>query len=176
MQTVKWEHYSLVAHNTLTRTFIEELAQMRRSPSTIDNYSRDLEDFLQATAEIPFATVLEADETFIARYLDGLWSRPAHRNSGHKSSREKITYVTGSNLSLNTIRRRISTIRLFYDWCIRVRQRHDPLNPVQKGMFFPFELWTIFYAWSDDRAGDFEVTSSVVRPGVEIAHHSMPRW
>jgi len=23
------------------------------------------------------------------------------------------------------------------------------------------------YAWSDDRAGHFEVTSSVVRPGVE---------
>jgi integrase/recombinase XerC len=133
MQAVKWEHYPLVAQNTLTRTFIEELAQVRKSPSTIDNYSRDLEDFLQATAEIPFATVLEADETLIARYLDGLWSRPARRGSGHKSSREKITYVTGSHLSLNTIRRRISTVRLFYDWCIRVRQRRDQLNPVKRG-------------------------------------------
>src|SRR5437588_1191731 len=34
-------------------------------------------------------------------------------------------------------------------------------------LFFTFEIWTIFYAWSDDRAGHFEVTSSVVRPGVE---------
>jgi integrase/recombinase XerC len=134
MQIVKWQHYPLVAQNTLTRTFIEELTQMRRSPSTIDNYSRDLEDFLQATAEIPFATVLETDETLITRYLDGLWTRPARRGSGHQSSRDKITYVTGSNLSLNTIRRRISTIRLFYDWCIRARQRHDPLSPVPKGI------------------------------------------
>jgi predicted RNase H-like HicB family nuclease len=43
-------------------------------------------------------------------------------------------------------------------------------------LFFTFEIWTIFYAWSDDRAGHFEVTSSVVRPGVESAHHSMPGW
>lgn len=134
MQTIQWEHYPLVAQNTLTRTFIEELAQVRKSPSTIDNYSRDLEDFLQATIETPFSIVLEADETLIARYLDGLWSRPARRGSGHKSSRDKITHITGSHLSLNTIRRRISTVRLFYDWCIRVRQRHDALNPVPRGI------------------------------------------
>ncbi len=27
MQTLKWEYYPLVAQNTLTRAFIEELAQ-----------------------------------------------------------------------------------------------------------------------------------------------------
>jgi len=134
MQTIRWEYYPLVAHNSVTRAFIEELAQVRRSPSTIDNYSRDLEDFLQAFTDIPFPAVLEADESQIARYIDSLWSRPAHRGSGHKSSRDKITYLTGSHLSLNTIRRRVSTVRLFYDWCIRVRKRHDPLNPVPRGV------------------------------------------
>lgn len=134
MQTIKWEYCPLVAHNPVTHAYIEELAQVQRSPSTIDNYSRDLEDFLQAVADLPFSAVLEANETLIARYIDGLWSRPARRGSGHKSSRENITYVTGSNLSLNTIRRRVSTVRLFYDWCIRVRQRRDPLNPVSKGV------------------------------------------
>jgi len=134
MQTVRWEFYPLVAHNSVTRAFIEELAQVRRSPSTIDNYSRDLEDFLQAFTDIAFPAVLEADESQIARYVDGLWSRPARRGSGHTSSREKITYVTGAKLALNTIRRRVSTIRVFYDWCIRVRKRHDPLNPVPRGV------------------------------------------
>jgi len=134
MQTVKWEYYPLVAQNTLTRAFIEELAQVRRSPSTVDNYSRDLEDFLQALVEVPFSAVLEANETLIARYLDSLWNRPARRGSGHKLSREHVTPITGSHLSLNTIRRHVSTIRLFYDWCIRVRQRHDLLNPVPKGV------------------------------------------
>ena len=71
MQTVRWEYYPLVAHNAVTRAFIEELAQVRRSPSTIDNYSRDLEDFLQAFTDLPFPAVLEADESQIARYVDG---------------------------------------------------------------------------------------------------------
>ena len=61
MQTVRWEFYPLVAHNSVTRAFIEELAQVRRSSSTIDNYSRDLEDFLQAFTDLPFPAVLEAD-------------------------------------------------------------------------------------------------------------------
>lgn len=134
MQTVRWELYPLVAHNSVTRAFIEELAQVRRSSSTIDNYSRDLEDFLQAFTDLPFPAVLEAGESQIARYVDGLWSRPARRGSGHPSSRENITYVTGSKLALNTIRRRVSTIRVFYDWCIRVRLRQDQLNPVPRGV------------------------------------------
>ena len=134
MQTVRWELYPLVASNPVTRAFIEELAQVRKSPSTIDNYSRDLEDFLQASTDTPFSTLLEADERLIARYVDGLWSRPARRGSGQKSPREKVTRITGSNLALNTIRRRVSTIRVYYDWCIRVRKRQDRLNPVPKGV------------------------------------------
>ena len=134
MQTIKWEHYPQVAHNRATRAFIEELAQVHKSPSTLDNYSRDLEDFLQAVSAIPWASVLEADETLIAQYVDGLWSRPARRGSGHQTSRDRITYVTGSKLSLNTIRRRLSTIRIFFDWCIRVHHRRNPLNPVPKGV------------------------------------------
>ena len=91
MQTIKWEHYPQVAQNRATRAFIEELAQVRKSPSTLDNYGRDLEDFLQAVSAIPFEDVLEADETLIAHYVDGLWSRPARRGSGHQMSRDKIT-------------------------------------------------------------------------------------
>jgi integrase/recombinase XerD len=134
MQTVRWELYPLVSENPVTRAFIEELAQVRKSPSTVDNYSRDLEDFLQANTSIPFSTLLEADESRIARYVDGLWSRPARRGSGHKLAKEKMIYRTGSHLALNTIRRRVSTIRVFYDWCIRVRKRHDQLNPVPRGV------------------------------------------
>lgn len=134
MQTVRWELYPLVSENPVTRAFIEELAQVHKSPSTIDNYSRDLEDFLQVSTGIPFSTLLEADESQIARYVDGLWSRPARRGSGHLSAKKKITCLTGSHLALNTIRRRVSTIRVFYDWCIRVRKRHDQLNPVPRGV------------------------------------------
>jgi site-specific recombinase XerD len=66
MQTIKWEHSPQVAQNRATRAFIEELAQVRKSPSTLDTYGRDLEDFLQAVSATPFENVLEADETLIA--------------------------------------------------------------------------------------------------------------
>ncbi|MBA2395436.1 MAG: site-specific integrase [Ktedonobacteraceae bacterium] len=134
MQNVRWELYPHVSENLITRTFIEELAQVRKSPSTIDNYSRDLDDFLQANAGIPFSQLLEIGESQIVHYVDGLWSRPARRGSGHKSAKEKITSITGSNLALNTIRRRVNTLRVFYDWCIRVRKRQDQLNPVPRGV------------------------------------------
>src|SRR5258708_21000765 len=134
MQTVKWEHYPQVAHNPATRAFSEELAEVRKSRSTLDNYSRDLEDFLQGVSDLAFPDVLEADETLIARYVDGLWSRPARRGSGQPSSRDKITYVTGSKLALNTIRRRVSAIRVFFDWCIPVHHRRTFLHPVPQGV------------------------------------------
>lgn len=79
MQNVRWELYPHVSENLITRTFIEELAQVRKSPSTIDNYSRDLDDFLQANAGIPFSQLLEIGESQIVHYVDGLWSRPARR-------------------------------------------------------------------------------------------------
>lgn len=134
MQTVRWELYPLVSENPVTRAFIEELAQMRKSPSTIDNYSRDLDDFLQANTDMSFPALLEADEGQIVRYIDTLWNRPVRRGSGHKSAKDKITHITGSKLALNTIRRRVSTVRVFYDWCIRVRRRQDQLNPVPRGV------------------------------------------
>lgn len=134
MQAVRWELYPRVYDNPVTHAFIKELAQVRKSPSTIDNYSRDLEDFLQASIDIPFSALLEADESHIARYVDSLWSRPARRGSGHTLAKEKITYLTGANLALNTIRRRVSTLRVFYDWCIRGRLRQDQLNPVPRGI------------------------------------------
>ena len=89
MQTVSWELYPLVSENPVTRAFIEELALVHKSPSTIDNYSRDLEDFLQAHTGIPFSTLLEADGSQIARYVDGLWSRPARRGSGTQIGERK---------------------------------------------------------------------------------------
>ncbi len=71
MQIIQWEHSPQVAQNKDTRAFIEELAQVHKSPSTLDNDSRDLEDFLQAVSEISWDSVLEADETLIAQYVDG---------------------------------------------------------------------------------------------------------
>jgi len=134
MADMNWICCPLVAQNSTTRAFIEQLIKERKSPSTIENYSRDLNDFLSAFPDVPFPDLLEADETQIAHYVDWLWARDARRGSGYKGDRGNITYLTGSKLAPTTIRRRISTLRSFYRWAIRMRYRHDPINPVREGV------------------------------------------
>ncbi len=73
--------------------------------------------------------LLEADESCIADYVGWLWKRDAQR-----SDRSKITYLTGSKLAPATIRRRLSALRSFYRWAIRLRHRQDPINPVREGV------------------------------------------
>jgi integrase/recombinase XerD len=129
MSDVNWECCPLVAQIPIVRAFIEQLVKERKAQSTVENYSRDLNDFLSAFPELPFTELLEADESCIADYVDWLWKRDAQR-----SDRSKITYLTGSKLAPATIRRRLSALRSFYRWAIRLRHRRDPINPVREGV------------------------------------------
>jgi integrase/recombinase XerD len=134
MSEINWNCCPFVAQNPITRAFIEQMAKERKSPSTIENYSRDLNDFLSAFPDIPFSELLEADESRIADYVDWLWKREAKQRAGQQKDRSKITYTTGSKLAPATIRRRISALRCFYRWSIRMRHRQDTLNPVREGI------------------------------------------
>lgn len=134
MQEINWNCCPLVAQNPITRGFIEQIAKERKSQSTIENYSRDLNDFLSAFPDIPFSELIEADESRIADYVDWLWKREAKQRVGQQEDRSKITYISGSKLAPATIRRRISALRCFYRWSIRLRHRRDTLNPVREGI------------------------------------------
>jgi site-specific recombinase XerD len=134
MQEINWNCCPLVAQNLITRGFIEQIAKERKSQSTIENYSRDLNDFLSAFPDIPFSELIEADESKIADYVDWLWKREAKQRTGQQEDRSKITYISGSKLAPATIRRRISALRCFYRWSIRLRYRRDALNPVREGI------------------------------------------
>ena len=123
-----------MAQNPVTRGFIEQIAKERKSQSTIENYSRDLNDFLSAFPDIPFSELIEADESRIADYVDWLWKREAKQRTGQQKDRSKITYISGSKLAPATIRRRISALRCFYRWSIRLHHRRDALNPVREGI------------------------------------------
>jgi len=48
MQEINWNCCPLVAQNPITRAFLEQMAKEQKSRSTIENYSRDLNDFLSA--------------------------------------------------------------------------------------------------------------------------------
>ncbi len=134
MADMNWTCCPLVSQNPTIRAFMEQQVRERKSPSTIENYCRDLNDFLSAFPGSPFPDLLEADETLIAHYVDWLWTREAQRGSGKSANRGNVTYLTGSKLAPATIRRRISALRSFYRWAIRLRHRHDPINPVREGV------------------------------------------
>src|SRR5260370_23532058 len=119
MANMNWSCCPLVAQNPTTKAFIEQLVRERKSPSTIENYSRDLNDFLSAFPDIPFPDLLEADETLIAQYVDWLWTRDAQRGSGTSADRSNITYLAGSQFAPPPIPRRISALRRSYRWAIR---------------------------------------------------------
>jgi site-specific recombinase XerC len=55
MQAIKWDCCPLVRENQTMRAFIEQLARERKSPGTVENYSRDLNDFLTAFPDHPFS-------------------------------------------------------------------------------------------------------------------------
>ena len=133
MENINWVCCPLVAQNPITRAFIKQLAKERKARSTIENYSRDLNDFLSAFPELPFSDLLEVDESTIADYVDWLWKRNARRGSGPVSDKIKVTYITGSKLAPATIRRHVSTLRSFYRWSIQLRHRRNSINPVEKG-------------------------------------------
>ena len=84
MQDIHWNCCPLVAQNPITRAFIEQMAKERKSKSTIENYSRDLNDFLTAFADTPFADLLEADESRLHIMLIGSGSETLteHRDRG----------------------------------------------------------------------------------------------
>jgi len=129
MQSINWSCCPRVAQHTIARAFIEQLARERRAPSTVENYGRDLDDFLAAFADIPFADLIEADEAQLTHYVDWLHERPARRGLA------RLAAIDGrSRLAPATIRRRVCTVRVFYAWCIRLRHRRDPLNPVRAGV------------------------------------------
>src|SRR5215469_2045307 len=134
MSEINWQCCPLVQENVLMRAFIEQQARERKAPSTIENYARDLNDFLTAFPESPFSDLLEADEERIAQYVDWLWKRDARRGSGAPANRDNVIYLTGSKLAPATIRRRLSALRSFYRWTIRLHHRRDPINPVREGV------------------------------------------
>jgi len=128
MQTIDWSRYPRVADLAPGRAFIESLAKRQKRPKTVDAYARNVEDLLRSFGAVEPRRVLDADGAAIDSYLDVL-----HARAPARAAKGDVTYITGHKLSDNTIRQRIVTARLFYDFCIRRGYRADPVNPVPRG-------------------------------------------
>lgn len=98
MVTINWDCCPLVAQNPFTRAFIEQIAKERKAPSTIENYSRDLNDFCPLfpvslfqnssklmKAESPITLISSGNEKYTEKQaravLEGTLLTPPDRNS-----------------------------------------------------------------------------------------------
>lgn len=131
MNEINWEWCPRVAAHEMTRNFLTSQARLQKAKQTLEAYARDLDDLLEAFADLPFEAILEADSGQLELYIDGLYNRSPKRGSG---SQENITRITKTRLALATIRRRVGTARRFYQWLIDRRLRRDVINPVPKGI------------------------------------------
>jgi integrase/recombinase XerD len=128
MHVIRWEYYPEAAHHPVTRSFIESMAKRQKRPKTIDAYARNLEDLIRVFKQEQ-VDLVEAQPADIDTYIDNLHHRPP------PNGRERILYATGRGLSDATIRQRIVTARLFYDFCIFRKYRSDTINPVPRGNY-----------------------------------------
>jgi site-specific recombinase XerD len=135
IQDIQWEHYPRVAAHSATRSFIERLILKGKRPKTVDAYARAVEDLLTYFSEVSPERVIEADEADLDHYIASLKQRrPKKRGRGGMIEEDtKIRYLTGRQLSDNTIALRVVACRLFYDYLLQKRLRSDPVNPIVRG-------------------------------------------
>ncbi len=131
MYEINWEWCPRVAMHEMTRNFLLSQARLQKAKQTLEAYGRDLDDFLEAFADMPFGDLIEADSGQLELYIDGLYNRSPKQGSGSQSN---ITRITKTRLALATIRRRVGTARRFYQWLIDRKLRQDLVNPVPKGV------------------------------------------
>src|SRR5258708_394782 len=130
MHDIDWKWCPNVAAHEITRNFLLSQARLQKAQQTLEAYGRDLDDLLEAFADLPFNDIIEADSGQLELYIDGLYNRPPKHGA---SSQPQITLITKTRLSLATIRRRVGTARRFYQWLIDRRLRADMINPIPTG-------------------------------------------
>ena len=116
---VPWQYYPHVCEDPSTRAFVVSQVKRQKRPKTVDAYARNLEDLIRAFADFGFTNLVEATPDQLETYIE--------------SSFYKVTSQPGEKLSVNTIKQRIVTARLFYDFCIYRGYRKDTLNPLPRG-------------------------------------------
>lgn len=128
MTDIQWDRYPLVATLSTARTWLEIQANLGRAPNTVDAYGRDLEDYLRFCEQLSIAPQLASKE-HIARYLRDLSERPRP----HAAPKSGLASPQG--LANATMQRRLTVVRLYYDYLIeeQIRMTH----PVGRGRYTP---------------------------------------
>lgn len=128
-EDIRWTFYPRVAAHSAARASRRTKARVRKSAKTVDAYARNLEDMLKDFKDGHGCSVLEADQEEVERYVERLHLKEPRT----RGSKENVVPIGGSRLSPATIRQRVVTARLFFEFCILRGFRQDPRNPVIRG-------------------------------------------
>ena len=118
----------LLAGCPLVAEWLALLADLGRSPRTIDAYARSLVDYL-GFCERAGLDALSVSRGDLAGYVRDLRERPSSRGAS------VVALDSGTGLSNATLQLRLTAVRLFYDHLVEegVRER----NPVARGRYRP---------------------------------------
>src|SRR6202030_4010930 len=97
MHEIDWTWCPHVAAHEITRNFLISQAKLQKARNTLEAYARDLDDLLDAFADLSFHEVIEADCGQLESYIDGLYNRAPKQGA---SSLPNITRLTRTRLAL----------------------------------------------------------------------------
>jgi site-specific recombinase XerD len=115
-------------HPHAVKAWLTMQANLGLAPNTLDAYRRDLEDYFAFCASHAI-TPPAATRADIARYVHDLSHRPRHQQS------QSMMLTPASGLANATIVRRLTTVRLYYDYLFESGVRDE--NPVGRGQYTP---------------------------------------
>lgn len=128
MAEESFARYPLVAQSPHAHSWLTFLANLQRSPHTVDAYARDLQDYFAFCARqqvVPEA----AQRDDIARYVGDMATRLRPQATPDSVRNTQV------GLANATMQRRLTAVRLFYDYL--VEEQHCPYNPVSRGRYTP---------------------------------------
>ena len=125
---IRWDRYPAVAEHAMARRWVESQVLLGMAPSTVDAYSRAIQDFL-AFCEQAVVLATEATRDDIAHYVGDLRRRPSPYGAKVLTSNQE------TGLSNATLQQRLTAVRLFFDYLVDGGLRET--NPVGRGRYTP---------------------------------------
>jgi integrase/recombinase XerD len=142
MRSIDWAKYPQIHVHPLARAWLQMVADLGRSPHTVDAYGRGLNAFLAFVAtgiEDPLSGSVEhplpeaVTRAHIVQFVHHLLSLPGpHRRS-------VLHLDSGAGLATATLQQRLTAVRLWFDYLVEEGSRST--NPVGRGKYVRGGAW-----------------------------------
>ncbi len=134
--TFPWQRYPLTAQLPSARTWLTLQINLGLAASTLDAYSRSLEDYLTLCQKIGLGPGVETvSKETIALYIRDLATRPNLQATRMSQKNSPALSLEVAGLANATMQQRLTVVRLYYDYLQQEGLRSN--NPVGRGRYTP---------------------------------------